>query len=212
MISRLKGYIWSIEDDHIVVNIHDVGYHVFISKRTLMELQTQQFIEPEMKNASYDFYVHTAVREDSISLYGFLKSEEKELFELLLLVNGIGPKLAMSIISAAEPKQFVHDILSKNYKALSQIPGIGKKIAERLPLELSEKITKLGFANTAEIKATLSEMEQDIISALQNLQYKNHEAQMALDFAKEKTPKNATFELLLKTALSYFHRSHEKNV
>ena len=131
MIGFLKGKVEYISMDYCLLDVAGVGYRVFVSANTRAQLKTGQ----ETK-----LFTHLSVREDAMLLYGFLTQDEYELFQLLITVSGIGPKVAMGIIGAITPEALSQAVQNKNIKTLTALPGIGKKSAERLILELKDKL------------------------------------------------------------------------
>src|SRR6202795_1575331 len=156
MIAHLRGTLLTKHPNQVVVETSGVGYEVNISVPTFSELPAN--------GSEVALHVHTHVREDMIALYGFLRPAEKTLFEKLLTVSGIGPKLAITILSGMAADEMVNAIPSNEIARLPRIPGIGKKTAERMVLELRDK---LAFEKTGEIAATpaLSPIEEDVLSA-----------------------------------------------
>ncbi len=174
-----------------IVETHGVGYDVAISVPT--------FTEMPAAGAEVALHVHTHVREDALSLYGFLRLAEKQLFEKLLTVSGIGPKLAITILSGMPADEMVGAIRGGDLARLTRIPGIGKKTAERMVLELRDKLP--APAGASEMGARLaSPVEEDVISALVNLGYQRAAADKALLAARGgKSPQS--FEALFREAL-----------
>jgi holliday junction DNA helicase RuvA len=170
MIAHLRGTLIAKHPNQAIVEAGGVGYDVTISVPTFSEL-------PPL-NAQVSFFVHTHVREDALALFGFLRAQEKQLFEKLLSVSGIGPKLAITILSGMPADAMVAAIKGNNVAALTRVPGIGKKTAERMVLELRDKLEAFGVA--AEAAAAVSPVEQDVISALVNLGYQRALAEKAL--------------------------------
>ncbi|HEV2991219.1 MAG TPA: Holliday junction branch migration protein RuvA [Candidatus Angelobacter sp.] len=160
MIAHLRGKLISKHPNQAVVETCGVGYEVNITIPTFSGL-------PNI-GSDVGLFVHTHVREDALALFGFLRPEEKQLFEKLISVSGIGPKLAITILSGMAADAMVAAIKSNNLAALTRIPGIGKKTAERMVLELRDKLDAFGAAQVA---APLSPVEEDVISALVNLGY-----------------------------------------
>lgn len=160
MIAHLRGKLFAKHPNHAVVEAAGVGYEVNISIPTFSGL-------PSL-GSEVSFFIYTHVREDALSLFGFLRAEDKQLFEKLLSVSGIGPKLAITILSGMAADTMVAAIKGNNLAALVRIPGIGKKTAERLVLELRDKLD--AFGATPALPA-LSPVEEDVISALINLGY-----------------------------------------
>ena len=170
MIAHLRGKLISKHQNQAIVEAGGVGYDVTISVPTFSEL-------PAL-NTEVSFFIHTHVREDALALFGFLRAQEKQLFEKLLSVSGIGPKLAITILSGMAADAMVAAIKGNNVASLTRIPGIGKKTAERMVLELRDKLDAFGIA--AEAAPTVSPVEEDVISALVNLGYQRAVAEKAL--------------------------------
>jgi holliday junction DNA helicase RuvA len=198
MIASLNGTIAYRGIDHVIVDVGGVGYRLLIPLSTFYAL-------PE--TGPTRFHVYTHVRDDAILLFGFLSGEEKELFILLISVSGIGPKLALNILSHIPAPALLAALADGDVKRLSSLPGIGKKTAERLVLELREKVHKLGAppSNSAPptALATATSLE-DALSALVNLGYKEAQARKTLE-AMEITP-DAGVEDVLKGALKILVR------
>lgn len=134
VIAYIQGQVVAVEASFAVVLTNGIGYQILLSKRDLETIS----LEKEMS-----FHVFTNVREDAIELYGFMKREQKQLFQLLISVSGVGPKLALAMLSHLSSNELIEALLSKDIAMLSSIPGIGKKTAERLALELKDKAEKL---------------------------------------------------------------------
>ena len=193
MIALLTGQIVFKSIDHVIVEVGGVGYRLFIPLSSFYSL-------PEQGTAR--FFVHTHVREDALLLYGFCTPEEKELFLLLLSVSGVGPKLALNILSHSPVSGLQEALADGDVKRLSSLPGIGKKTAERLILELKEKVDKL--ATPPRSKATVAAGKtatsfDDALSALINLGYKESQARKVLETLE--IPPGTTLEQVLKGAL-----------
>jgi Holliday junction DNA helicase RuvA len=191
MIAHLRGTLLAKRPNQAIVETYGVGYDVAISVPT--------FTEMPAAGAEVALHIHTHVREDALSLYGFLRLAEKQLFEKLLTVSGIGPKLAITILSGMPVDEMVGAIRGGDLARLTRIPGIGKKTAERMVLELRDKLpTVTGIFETS--VATASPVEEDVISALVNLGYQRAAAENALRAARgSKSPQ--TFEVLFREAL-----------
>lgn len=159
MIAHLRGKLISKHPNQAIVETTGVGYEVNISIPTFSDL-------PAL-GAEVALFIHTHVREDALALFGFLRPEEKQLFEKLISVSGIGPKLAITILSGMAAEAMVAAIKGNNVGLLTRIPGIGKKTAERMVLELRDKLDSFGIAPAA----AASPLEEDVISALVNLGY-----------------------------------------
>ena len=194
MIALLTGKIAYKAPDFIILDVNGVGYRVQIPFSTYYALPAE--------GGSIQLQIYTAVKEDAINLYGFRTQQEKELFQLLIGVSGVGPKLANSILSNSEPGELADSLLSGDLARLSAIPGIGKKTAERLVLELKEKVKKLGIAKPQQESAPAAakqEIREDVLSALVNLGYKDAVVQKAL--GEIRIVEDATVESILKQAL-----------
>lgn len=189
MIAHLRGKLISKHPNQAIVEAAGVGYDVHISVPTFSGL-------PALGSEAA-FYIHTHVREDALSLFGFLKLEEKQLFEKLIAVSGIGPKLAITILSGMPAETMVSAIRGNNVALLTRIPGIGKKTAERMVLELRDKLESFGVTPAA---AAASPVEEDVISALVNLGYQRPLAERAL--AKLGTTGEDSFDVLFRKALA----------
>lgn len=194
MIALLTGLIAHKSPDHIILDVHGVGYRVHIPFSTYYEL-------PE-EGGTATLHIHTSVREDAILLYGFRTRLEKSFFQLLIGVSGVGPKLARDILSNIQPGQLAQALAQGDLAQLSTIPGIGKKTAERLVLELKDKVGKLDLSALPAVDAReipASDVTDDVVSALLNLGYKEPQVRKAL--AGLDAGKDASVEGLLKQAL-----------
>lgn len=166
MIAHLRGKIEYLKDNYAVINVNNVGYKVFLSVYTFGKVAGK---------TEAAFYIHTYVREDTLALYGFLTLEELEMFELLLSISGIGPKAGMGILSIATPKTIKTAILNEDPSILTKVSGIGKKTADRVILELKNKVSDISTGDKEE--ATI---DVDAIEALMTMGYTNSEARDAL--------------------------------
>jgi holliday junction DNA helicase RuvA len=189
MIAHLRGTLLSKHPNQAVVEAGGVGYEVNITIPTFSSL-------PAI-GAEVALFVHTHVREDALALFGFLKANEKQLFEKLLSVSGIGPKLAITILSGMPTDTMVAAIQGNNVAALTRIPGIGKKTAERMVLELRDKLDSFDVVPSA---ATASPVDEDVISALVNLGYQRPVAEKAM--ARLGKTEGESFEVLFRRALA----------
>jgi holliday junction DNA helicase RuvA len=169
MIAHLRGRLISKHPNQAIVEAGGVGYDVTITIPTFSDLPAA--------GSEVGLHIHTHVREDAIALFGFLRAEEKHLFEKLIQVSGIGPKLAITILSGMPTPEMVGAIRSGDVARLTRIPGIGKKTAERMVLELRDKLA--AFAEAPPV-AALSVVEEDVLSALVNLGYQRAAAERAL--------------------------------
>lgn len=189
MIAHLRGKLISKHPNQAIVEAAGVGYEVNITVPTFSEL-------PAL-GAEVALFVHTHVREDALSLYGFLRAEEKQLFEKLISVSGIGPRLAITILSGMQADAAVAAIKGNNVAALTRTPGIGKKTAERMVLELRDKLEAFGVPAAA---AAASPVQEDVLSALVNLGYNRALAERAL--ARLGNTSAETFDGLFRKALA----------
>ena len=169
MIAHLRGKLIAKHPNQAIVEAGGVGYDVTISVPTFSELSGV--------GADVALHIHTHVREDAIALFGFLHPEEKQLFEKLLSVSGIGPKLAITILSGMAAAEMVAAIRGNDVAKLTKIPGIGKKTAERMVLELRDKLKDFGLEPAAR---PASPLEEDVLSALTNLGYQRPLAEKAV--------------------------------
>jgi Holliday junction DNA helicase RuvA len=187
MIAFLSGQLLEKDQDSAVVNVQGLGYEVHLSSRTWASL-------PAL-GEEVALHIHTSVREDAITLYGFSDLSQKKLFVLLNTVSGIGPKVALAILGRAEVDTLCTDIRLKNMKALTSLPGVGKKTAERLCMELAEKMA--AFAPTAPERGgplpepslnTGGQALEDATSALVNLGYSQEIISQALGRVQQADP------------------------
>lgn len=190
MIATLRGKILVRGINSIVLDVNGVGYEVALSLTSLGSL-------PQNGDETF-LHIHTALRENSLELYGFMTAQEKSLFEMLLMVSGIGPRTSMLILSGISPEGFVEAVLGNNVAGLTAIPGIGKKSAERIIVELREKVRKLSRGrDLASATPAVSGLEDDLVSSLLNLGYKERVAEAAA----RKVLKQADRELALPEAV-----------
>lgn len=190
MIAHLRGRLIAKHPNQAIVEAGGVGYDVTISVPTFTDL-------PAAGN-EVSLHVHTHVREDAIALFGFLRQEEKQLFEKLISVSGIGPKLAITILSGMPAQEMVAAIRGNDVARLTRIPGIGKKTAERMVLELRDKLEHFAAAPAA---PPMSAVEEDVISALLNLGYARPAAERALA-AAAKNGGSREFDVLFREAMA----------
>jgi len=193
MIAHLRGKLLAKHPNQAIVETHGVGYDVTISVPTFSEL-------PATGN-EVALHIHTHVREDALSLYGFLRLEEKRLFEKLLTVSGIGPKLAITILSGVAADEMIAAIRGGDVARLTRIPGIGRKTAERMVLELRDKLPPSGTSAEPSAGAT-TPVEEDVLSALVNLGYQRAAAEKALQSARNGKEAARSFDALFRHALA----------
>jgi Holliday junction DNA helicase RuvA len=191
MIAHLRGKLLAKHPNQAIVEAAGVGYDVVITVPTFSDLPAV--------GAEVALHIHTHVREDMIALYGFLRPAEKTLFEKLITVSGIGPKLAITILSGMPADEMVGAIRGNDVARLTRIPGIGKKTAERMVLELRDKLPEVGPA-AAPAATAFSPAEDDVLSALVNLGYQRAAAEKALAVVT-KNAKGGAFDTLFREAL-----------
>jgi Holliday junction DNA helicase RuvA len=191
MIAHLRGKLLAKHPNQAIVETGGVGYDVVITVSTFSDL-------PGV-GSEVSLHIHTHVREDQLALYGFLRSTEKTLFEKLITVTGIGPKLAVTILSGMAADEMVGSIRANDIARLTRIPGIGKKTAERMVLELRDKLPAPG-AEVITAVSSLSAAEEDVLSALLNLGYQRPAAEKALA-RMEGRSHDVPFETMFREAL-----------
>jgi Holliday junction DNA helicase RuvA len=193
MIARLRGTLVDKAPSRIVVDVGGVGYDVQVPLSTFYSLGDT--------GAEVVLRVHTHVREDTIALYGFATPLEHDLFERLIGISGVGPKLALAVLSGIEPAELIRAVRMQDVARLTKIPGVGKKTAERIGLELKDRLpAPPEAARGVEALPAEDEIRNDLLSALLNLQYQRVPAEKALDEALAASP-GGTFEQLLKAVL-----------
>lgn len=191
MIAHLRGTVLDKQPNRVTIDVHGVGYDVAVPVST--------FYVVGDAGSEVALRIHTHVREDALSLYGFATRLEQELFERLIGVSGIGPKLALAVLSGIEPADLVSAIQTSDVARLTSIPGVGKKTAERIVLELKDRLPKLRTEAAAAGPVPLT-IKDDVLSALINLGYHRPLAEKAVDSAVKATP-DGDFERTLKLAL-----------
>ena len=195
MIGQLRGRLADRRPNQIIVDVGGVGYLVQVPLSTYAALGEL--------HGEVSLLIHTHVREDALVLYGFVSSREKHFFELLLTASGVGPSLALKILSGMSVEELVPAIRAGDLVRLTKIPGVGRKTAERIVVELKDKLESVAIIADSAQKAALASpagIEADVISALVNLGYEPRVAEKAVDEAKRDTG-TASFEKLLKLAL-----------
>ncbi len=194
MIAHLSGKLLNKSLDYIVIDVNGLGYQVFVPLSTFYKL-------PEA-NQQTSLNIYTHVTENAFQLYGFLTSREKELFELLISVSGVGPRLAKNILSGTIAEELADALLHGDTARLNRIPGVGAKTSQRLIIELKDKVAKLYKDYPVEgLKSEKINLIDDVISALMNLGYKAPESERAVKSIDEETRDNSSFEALFKEAL-----------
>jgi Holliday junction DNA helicase RuvA len=190
VIAHIRGKLISKHPNQAIVEAAGIGYDVAITVPTFSEL-------PAL-GSEVALHVHTHVREDALALFGFLRASEKQLFEKLISVSGIGPKLAITVLSGMAADSMVAAIRGNDVAQLTKIPGIGKKTAERMVLELRDKLESFTAAPAA---APVSAVEEDVISALENLGYQRALAEKAV-VAAANGASGVSFDELFRKALT----------
>ncbi|EKD58311.1 MAG: Holliday junction DNA helicase RuvA [uncultured bacterium] len=166
MIAKLNGKIDFLKDSYVVIDVNGIGYKVFVTLHTFGIIAGKERVE---------VYTHTYVREDTLALYGFLELDELEMFELLIGISGIGPKAALGILSIADPKTVRTAVLNEDPTILTRVSGVGKKIAQRVILELKNKIVDMPAHEKAQITG-----DSDALEALAGMGYSVSEARETL--------------------------------
>jgi Holliday junction DNA helicase RuvA len=196
MIAYVRGTIFSKNPQSVVVDIHGIGYQIFIPLSTFYQLPD------ETKTVS--LYVYTHVRQDILQLFGFQTEMEKQVFLLLISVSGIGPKVALNILSGMGFEELLSAIVREDSEKISSIPGVGKKTSQRIILELKEKASKIAegieVAPEAKLEIRDREIYEDALSALINLGYPSKAAKKAIEAAL-RNGHEMNIETLLKEAL-----------
>src|SRR5947208_8326875 len=163
MIAHLRGRLIARHPNQAIVETAGVGYDVVISVPTFSGL-------PPL-GSEVALHIHTHVREDQLALYGFLRPEEKQLFEKLLTVSGIGPKLAITILSGMPAEEMINAIRGNDLAKLTKVPGVGRKTAERMVLELRDKLPPAGATDQVHALPSLSATQEDVLSTLTKLRF-----------------------------------------
>lgn len=192
VIAYLRGRLLDKQPNRLIVDVQGVGYEVYVPLST--------FYDVGELGVDIALRIHTHVREDALSLFGFLTTLELQIFERLIAVSGIGPKLALAVLSGIEPRELVNAIRRGDIARLTAIPGIGKKTAERMSLELKDRLPEGLFTDVAPLAASGGDLRQDVLSALLNLGYHRPLAERAVDSAL-KNGGDHNFERTLKHAL-----------
>lgn len=192
MIAHLRGRLLSKEANRLVIDVGGVGYEVQVP------LTVYYRLGDEGSEVSLQIYTH--VREDALSLYGFSAGSEKRLFELLISISGIGPRLGITILSGLPAEELAEAVASGDLVRLTAIPGIGKKTAERILLELQEKMNSIWPEMAEAASPSLSGVQRDVVSALVNLGYPRRNAERTVSRAAEQS-ETVDFEGLLRSSL-----------
>ena len=204
MIAQLRGTLADKRPSQILVDVGGVGYLVHIPVSTFYALGDL--------HSNVTLLIHTQVREDAISLYGFLSSREKHLFELLISASGVGPALALKILSGMSVDDLVPAIRSGDLVRLTRIPGVGRKTAERMVVELRDKLAAMENPETTRQPVAAAGAAADVVSALLNLGYEQRLAEQAVARAGKDgaAVSPQAFETLLRTALQQLSAPAQK--
>ena len=195
MIGFLRGRVLDKQPNRLVVDVQGIGYEVHVPLSTYYDVGDE--------GADVSLRVYTHVREDALQLYGFLTDLERQLFERLIGISGIGPKLAIAVLSGIESRELVIAVQRADVARLTGIPGIGKKTAERIVLELKDRLAAIAVpaaAGAAPGVASGDRLRDDIVSALQNLGYHRPQAEKAVESVLKGSP-DASFEDALRAVL-----------
>ena len=192
MIAHLRGRILDKQPNRVVVEVNGVGYDVAVPLSTFYGLGDT--------GADVALRVHTHVREEALALYGFATKLEQDLFERLIGISGIGPKVALAVLSGIEPADLIRAIESGDPGRLTAIPGVGKKTSERIVLELKDRLPRGGLPEGRGQAAGAPGLRDDLLSALINLGYHRPLAEKAVESAVARSP-GGDFERTLKQAL-----------
>jgi Holliday junction DNA helicase RuvA len=193
MIALLSGEPVLTGDRWVIIDVHGVGYQVQVTQPALQQLASTR--------ATVKLHTHMAVRDDAITLYGFLHQSELEMFRILIGVTGIGPQIAMNILSHIGIEEFAIAILNEDEKALTRIPGIGAKSARRLILELRDKMKKIGETIPLGEGGAGSMAVHDAVSALVSLGFSENESRDAVTTVVRASGSSLTVQVLIKAAL-----------
>jgi Holliday junction DNA helicase RuvA len=199
MIASLRGQLTRLEATYVVLDVGGVGYKVSVPVSVLTTFS---------EGAQASLYIHTHIRAEEISLFGFVGPDDQRVFELLLSVTGIGPKVALSILSAMDSESLARAIAAEDTKTLVRIPGLGLKTAQRLVLELRDKLAALVFERKVDAiqakgqKPPEEDLYNDVVEGLVNLGYNRNDARKAADRAIKEVGAKATMGQALKASLN----------
>ncbi len=190
MIAQIRGQVIEKRPGSVIVETQGIGYQVFVSLSTFYDL-------PEASQ-TVRLHTYTHVREDILQLFGFSTFLEKEIFQILIGVSGIGPKLALNILSGIAPTELVASLQAEDVARLTAIPGVGRKTAERLVFDLKEKIGKIAVREETpkEEKKKKDQLVEDVVSALVNLGYRKNQAEAVVEEVWRQRPESSLEEIL----------------
>jgi Holliday junction DNA helicase RuvA len=195
MIAFIRGRLLDKQPNRLVVDVQGVGYEVLVPLSTYYDIGDV--------GTETSLHVHTHVREDALQLYGFRTLVEQQLFERLIGISGIGPRLAVAVLSGIEPHELVRAVQRGDIARLTRVPGVGRKTAERIVLELKDRLGQIALAAQGEPEPPddeLNRVREDLVSALHNLGYHRPLAERAVDAVLEANTE-PSIELALKSAL-----------
>lgn len=199
MIAYLKGTVHAKSPEQLIVDVHDVGY--------ALEISTQTFDELPAEGKEVKLLVYHHITDNDQRLFGFVNQNEKDLFELLITVKGVGPKLGLTILSGLPAQEITGAIVQKDRSALSQIKGIGKKTAERMILELKDKMSEMVDATYSPSSGSVpGNLKQEAVSALQSLGFKKRDSEEAVTLAAKGEDLDGNVQELVKKALSQLNK------
>lgn len=199
MIAFLKGKVHSKSPGQLILDVRDVGYQLEISNQTFDDLPSEGEV--------LKLLVHHHITDNDQRLFGFLSKNEKDLFELLITVKGVGPKLGLTILSGLPAQEITGAIVQKDKTALSQIKGIGKKTAERMILELKDKMSEMVDATYSQNSSALSgNLKGEAVSALQSLGFRKRDSEQAVSTVANNSNDNDNVQDLVKRALSQLNK------
>ncbi|MEK9877399.1 MAG: Holliday junction branch migration protein RuvA [Betaproteobacteria bacterium] len=196
MIAKLSGRLDSIDKDSLIINVGGVGYLVFCSSRTIESLDSE--------NEIATLYIETHVREDHIHLYGFAEPIEKQWFNLLTKVQGVGAKVGLGLLGTLSPSQLRNAVISQDTEILGRANGVGPRLASRILSELKGKIAELPTPDpdtSIDLKETENGLITDAVSALMNLGYRRSDAFSAISEVSRQLGENASMEALIRSGL-----------
>jgi Holliday junction DNA helicase RuvA len=193
VIAHLRGRILEKQPNRVIVDVGGVGYDVAVPLSTFYGLADV--------GGDVSLRVHTHVREEAIALFGFATALELDLFERLIGISGIGPKVGLAVLSGIEPAELIGAIERGDLARLTAIPGVGKKTSERIVLELKDRLPKTAVVAVATVATDAPVLRDDVLSALLNLGYHRPLAERAVDAALKSAGRDAGFERTLKQAL-----------
>lgn len=204
MIDFLQGTLFSVEDEYIVIQINGLGYQVYVPNFNLYQGK---------ENQAVFIYTHHHIREDWMGLFGFQTKEERNLFRLLLSVSGIGPKVALAMMGQVQPVQVIHAIASEDDKTLMKMQGVGKKTAQRIILDLKDKVKDFSFKGAipvfeenGRIKSADVEKGDELKEALKSLGYHDQEIETAVKRLAEFIETGTPLDQLIKKSLQILMR------